>query len=243
VKELLVALVDELIKLHDVQKIDTQIYQREQAILALDSGDSLKREAIALIKRADVAISTRQKLAAELHLQELALKSVEAKRDTEHERLYSGRVTNPKELRDMQHDEENLNLQISELEEPILDLMDRVEQAKILEATLAGQVSVAKRRWKETVAHTQVETERLRAEIAALRPERETRSAMVATPLLRRYDDIRLQREGIGFAVTYTDSCPACHIKLTVHFMRLLRAGEELLCCENCGRILAWLPE
>ena len=236
------ALVDELAKLHDVQKVDAKLYQREQALKALDSGESLKRDAIALIKRSDAAIAARQKLEADLRNKELELKSVEAKRNDEHEKLYSGRVTNPKELRDIQQDEENLNAHISELEGPILDLMDQVEAAKAVDATLSEQLSLAKRRWKDAVAHTQTETARLQAEIAALRPVRAALAPLVEKSLLRRYEDIRGHREGIGLAVTQNDTCPACHIKLTVHFMRLLRLGEELLCCENCGRIIAWLP-
>ena len=236
-------LVDELAKLHEVQKIDAKLFQREQAIKALDSGDRLKSDAIALIKRADIAVAARKKLEADLLIKELELKSVEAKRDLEHERLYSGKVTNPKELRDIQQDEDNQNAHISDLEGPILELMEQVEQAKSAEATLAEQVSIAKRRWKDTVAHTQAETVRLQAEITELRPVRDERALVVDKQLLQRYDSIRTRREGIGMAVTHNDSCPACHIKLTIHFMRLLQSGDDLICCENCGRILAWLQE
>lgn len=233
-------LVDELAKLHEVQKVDYQIYQREQAIKALDSGEKQKQQAIELLKRHDATVAEHKRLNAELRKGELELKSVEEKRDEVHERLYSGRVTNPKELGDMQQEEEQLNEKIGIIEEPLLELMDRIEQITTVETTLAGELSAAKRRWKDTVTHTQAETARLQHEITALRPERERLAANVEKSLLRRYDDIRKNREGIGLAVTANDLCPACHIKLNARVLQSLRAGEELTLCENCGRILAW---
>ena len=231
-------LTAELDKLHEVQKVDLQIYQREQAITMLDDGEILKQAAIALMKRFDAASAERHKLEAAQRDHELALKSVEAKRDAVHEKLYSGRVHNPKELGDLQLEEELLNMHIHELEGPLLELMEQAEAARDEERVLAEQLAVAKRRWRETVARTQQETARLQAELAALRPQRDAAAQLVDKMLLRRYDDIRSRREGIGMAVTGTDNCPACHVRLTPRLLLQLREGEELSLCENCGRIL-----
>lgn len=236
------ALVDELRKLHELQQIDTKIYQREQHLKALDSGESLKQQAIALLKQHDDATARLHHLSAELKDHELKLKTTEAKRDTVHARLYSGKVNNPKELGDLQADEDMLTAQVHQQEGPVLELMDQVEEAKTVEATLDGELAAAKRRWRDTVAHTQAETSRLQGEIAALRPERERQATQIDKTLLRRYDEIRSRREGLGLAVTATDNCPGCQIKLTSRVMNSLRDGEELTLCENCGRILFLLP-
>lgn len=232
-------LVDELVKLHEVQKVDFQIYQREQAVKALDSGETQKQQAVAILKRHDVAQTDLQKLTAVLRDRELELKSLEQKKAKVHEKLFSGRVSNPKELGDLQKDEDMLGDQVGRVEEVVLELMDKVEGAKTVEATLAGELSAAKRRWKDIVIHTQQETARLQQEIAALRPERARLAALVEKPLLRRYDDLQQRHEGIGMAVTDNDMCPICHVKLTAHTQGRLREGEELTTCDNCGRILA----
>jgi len=235
-----VSLADELAKLHEVQKLDYQIYQREQAIKALNSGERFKLEAIGFMKQHDAAKTVLQKHEAVLRDRELELKGIEQKRAAVHEKLYSGRITNPKELGDLQKDEEMLDEQIGHLEEGVLEVMDLVEGARTTETTLAGQLAAAKRRWKETVAHTEAETKRLQSELVALRPERERLATVVEKSLLRRYDEIRQSREGVGMVVTGTDSCPGCHTRLTPRTMNLLREGEELTLCENCNRILAW---
>jgi predicted nucleic acid-binding Zn-ribbon protein len=193
-----VTLGDELAKLHDLQKVDYQLYQREQALKALDTGEAQKQHAIDVIKRYDAAAAALRKLEAEQRDAELALKTVEGKKATVHEKLYSGRVNNPKELSDLEKDEAMIAEQVGHQEEVLLELMDRVEVAQTQESALAAELNIVKRRWKETVTHTQNETARLQKEIAALRPERERLAALVEKPLLRRYDEIRKSRDGIG---------------------------------------------
>ncbi|MHB9130913.1 MAG: zinc ribbon domain-containing protein [Armatimonadota bacterium] len=236
------ALTDELKKLHELQKIDSEIYQREQTLKALDSGETLKQEAIALLKRHDAAVAALQKAEAAQRNSELELKGIESKRATVHEKLYSGRVNNPKELGDLQKDEEMLDTQIGSLEEKLLELMDVVTAAKTVQTTLAGELSAAKRRWQQTVAHTQAETARLQQELTALRPERQRLAALVTDKmLLSRYDGIRQRHAGIGLAVTQNNLCPACHVTLNSQVLLRLHEGVELTVCENCGRLLAWL--
>jgi len=235
-----VTLADELAQLHELQKVDYQIYQREQALKALDSGDALKQHAIDVMKRHDTAAAALRKLEAEQRDAELSLKTLEAKKVAVHQKLYSGRITNPKELGDLEKDEAMLAGQVGHQEEVLLDLMYRVEAAQTQESALAAELDAAKRKWKGTVTHTQAEAARLQKELAALRPERERLAARVEKPLLRRYEEIRKMRSGIGMAVTGNEMCPACHVKLTPHTLTRLHEGEDLTFCDNCGRILAW---
>ncbi len=236
------ALTDELAHLHELQQVDYQLYQREQALKALDSGEALKQHAIEVMKRHDQALAALRTLEAEQRDGELALQTLESKKKTVHDKLYSGKVTNPKELGDLEKDEEMLANQVGHQEEVLLELMDRVEVAGTHEAALNAALDTAKRKWKETVAHTQAETARLQREIAALRPERERLAARVDKPLLRRYDEIRKARAGIGMAATGNNLCPICHVTLTPQTLERLREGEELTFCDNCGRMLLWKP-
>ncbi len=232
------ALVDELAKLRDLQKVDSQIYQREQAIKALDSGETLKQEAIALLKRHDAAQAALRTAETTQRDHELALKSLEEKRKAVNDKLYSGRVTNPKELGDLQKDEEMIVHQITTLEDVLLEAMDAAETARADEAPLADALAKAKRRWQETVAHTKAETERLTKEIAGLKPERDRQAAQIDKSLLRRYDEIRLHSQGIGLSATDSGICAACHVKLNPDIIDRMIEGIEVVLCESCGRML-----
>jgi predicted nucleic acid-binding Zn-ribbon protein len=238
-----VALIDELTQLYEVQKIDAQIYQREQTLKALPDGEAEKKAAIELLKRHDAAVAQLQKDEAAQRNRELELKSIEQKRAAVHEKLYSGRITNPKELGDLQKDEEMLDAQIGKLEESVLELMEQAEASRTHEATIGRELARAKRAWQDTVARTKAETARLQQELAALRPQRTEAATPVDKTLLRRYDDIRQRREGVGMALTHGESCSACHIKINNEEILRLREGIELTNCGNCGRILLWQQE
>lgn len=233
------SLFDELAKLRDLQKIDTKIYQREMAMKALDSGETLKAEAVALLKRHDAAESVMRKAEATQRDQELAVKSLEEKRKAVNDKLYGGRVTNPKELENLQKDEEMIRHQISTLEDSLLEAMDAAETARAEEAQLGAALAKAKRAWQETVARTKAETERLTKEIAELKPGRDQLAATIEKPLLRRYDEIRTHTEGIGLAATDSGICAACHVTLNRDITDKIIEGVEIVLCESCGRILA----
>jgi len=168
---------------------------------------------------------------------------LEGKKKAVHDKLYSGRVTNPKELGDLEKDDEMLAHQVGHQEEVLLELMDSVEAANTRESALAVELDAAKHKWKDTVLHAQAESARLQKELAALRPERERLAVPIPKLLLRRYDEIRNSHDGIGMAVTGNDMCPICHVKLTPQTLLELREGEELTFCANCSRILLWKKE
>ncbi len=233
------SLHDELAKLRDLQQVDTQIYQREQARQALDSGDALKQEAIALLKQHDAAAAALRTAEGTQRDHELALKGLEEKRKAVNAKLYGGRITNPKELGDLQKDEEMIAGQISHLEDVLLEAMEVAERARAEEAEIGTALARAKRRWQETVAHTKAETARLTQEIAALQPERDRLAARMDQSLLRRYDEIRRHSQGIGLAVTDSGICSACHITLNRELMDRMVEGVDVVLCENCGRILS----
>lgn len=232
-------LAEELAQLHELQKVDYQIYQREQTLKALDTGDAQKQHAIDVMKRHDASAAALKKVEAEQRDAELALKTLEGKKAAIHQKLYSGKVNNPKELGDLEKDEVMLAGQVGHQEEVLLELMDRTEAAQTQESALAQELDTAKRKWKDAMLHSQSENARLQKELAVLRPERERLAAQVEKPLLRRYDEIRKAREGIGLAVTDNDMCSVCRMKITPQTLLELREGEDLTFCDNCGRILA----
>ncbi len=233
------SLFDELAKLRELQKIDAKIYQREMAMKALNSGETLKAEAIALMKRHDAAQAVLRKAEATQRDQELALKSLEEKRKAVNDKLYGGRVTNPKELENLQKDDEMIAHQISTLEDTLLEAMEAAETARADETQLGAALAKAKRVWQETVARTKAETERLTQEIAALKPDRDLLASTIEKPLLRRYDDIRVHSEGVGLAATDSGICAACHMTLNRDTVEKILEGVEIVLCDSCGRILA----
>ena len=49
-------------------------------------------------------------------------------------------------------------------------------------------------------------------------------------------------RDGVAVAEARNRSCTACFMSLRPQVMSEIRRGEEVLTCDNCGRILYFVP-
>jgi len=67
--------------------------------------------------------------------------------------------------------------------------------------------------------------------------------ANLPKPLSGLYARIKARiRDGVAVAEARNRSCTACFMALRPQVMSEIRRGEEVLTCDNCGRILYWVP-
>lgn len=166
--------------------------------------------------------------------------SLEAKSTQVDASLYSGTVTNPRELQGLQDEVAALARRVGELEDEELELMvarDPLdEQASALEEerrTLAEQREDLTRRI--TVAEAEID-----AEVDAEQTARAAAAAAVPDDLLADYERIRGTRAGIGIARLEHGTCQGCHIKLSAVELDRIKGlpDDARITCEECGRIL-----
>jgi len=73
------------------------------------------------------------------------------------------------------------------------------------------------------------------------RKSRELLTKDVEEKLLRDYERIRKTRSGIAFVPARERRCLACEMKVPHSHYVSLRRGDEIIDCENCGRLLYWI--
>jgi predicted nucleic acid-binding Zn-ribbon protein len=74
-----------------------------------------------------------------------------------------------------------------------------------------------------------------RAELVAVKADSESAWAQVAAGAQKAYLRVRAHPP---VAEVERNQCQACHVAVTSSGMQLLRKGDEIVQCENCGRIL-----
>ncbi len=185
---------------------------------------------------AEAALSTFQTRARDLDLEN---KSLSAKIKATESRLYSGAVTNPKELRDMQDEIASLQKRQAKLEDDNIESMLYVEQeqanVKAAQQTLAETL--------KTFASSQstliMEKGRLEVEEANYAERRKEAAAVVDPANLARYEALRVKKRGQAVALLKDESCATCGVEQTSVIGQQVRAGHQLILCNSCGRILA----
>jgi len=132
--------------------------------------------------------------------------------------------------------------QISTLETQILEAMEVLEQTEgaLKERTdeIASLNSDREARLKLFDDEKSTQSELLNA----ARAEREKVSASLPKTMSSLYSRISARiRDGVAVAEARNRSCTACFMSLRPQVMSEIRRGEEVITCDNCGRILYYV--
>ncbi|MCA1592367.1 MAG: C4-type zinc ribbon domain-containing protein [Acidobacteria bacterium] len=151
--------------------------------------------------------------------------------------------TNPKTYEAAIREADAAKKHISELETKILEQMEAAETA---EKTIAEREPEIARMRAERDEQLKSLEERVSTDAEALAARREERERMLANlpPVLKSmYSRISARIPGgVAVAEARNNSCTACFITLRPQMMADVRRGEEVIVCDNCARILYYVP-
>lgn len=169
---------------------------------------------------------------------ELQAEELRGKIKTAEEKLYSGSIRNPKELSDLQHDIDQLKRQLAAVEETDLEAIGAAETAQQEAQAAAANLQALEDAWRAEQAELTERVSRLTSEIAALESDRTEAAEGVDKEILAVYGHVRRARQGRGVAKLDRNLCLGCRISLPVQTVNRARAGNVLVQCPNCERIL-----
>ena len=178
----------------------------------------------------------------ELHTQqrdlELQADERRAKMKVDETKLYSGKVTSPKELGNLSDEIAQEKRQIGAVEDKLLELFERIEEAETearqIESSLADDTQTWNTRQQQLRARLQ-QAQQTTATLAARRAStvQEVEPASLAT-----YDALRHKKGGVAVSLVSQRTCQSCRVALTPAQEQRARIGAELVTCNSCGRIL-----
>jgi predicted nucleic acid-binding Zn-ribbon protein len=154
-------------------------------------------------------------------------------------------VTSPKDLENLQRELASLAKRQSDLEDVVLEVMERREAAQERAAELAGRVESLEAKVVEAEQRKTAALEAIDAEGFSVAKDREVLAAEVPADLIKLYDKLRAQQGGVGAARLYQKRCEGCRLELNITELNELRAApaDEVVRCENCRRILVRTAE
>jgi predicted nucleic acid-binding Zn-ribbon protein len=154
--------------------------------------------------------------------------------------LYSGAVTNPRELQALQDDVASIRRRIGQLEDDELEIMELTEPVDAERTELATQreqLEADTARLNDELAEAEAE---IAAELASVRAERDAAASGVPDDLWPEYDALRAQLGGVAIARLVGSTCQGCHLALPAVEVDRIRklSPDEPVHCEECGRLL-----
>lgn len=223
--------------LYDLQQIDSEMREKKQRlgdVLRAQKGNSELAAAREQAAADEKAVHTLQARQRELNLE---LGSLNDKAKRSEQRLYSGTVTNPKELSDLQHEIESLARRRDTLEGEILETMIALEEAQSAQAASEATAGKLSDEWDVTVAGLQKEQQELALRLHQLTGRREQQAALADKNLLRRYEQMAPRKGGVAVAGLQRSKCLGCGLTVPEHTVRDANQGK-LVQCDSCDRFL-----
>jgi predicted nucleic acid-binding Zn-ribbon protein len=217
-----------------------RLVERERAlrddIARIESRLESDPEVVRLEEALEVARSSQQAVAAQLRAFDHEREDHRTRLRSREKELMSGRIRSPSELIQLSDEVQHMKTRFAEEEAAQLLLMEDAETAD--EAVRDATTGLAEARTVSAAeeAPLKEELESSRGELAEVEAERDRIWAQIPPEAQSAYSRTRVQP-----AVTQvvTNQCAACHVTVTTSGMQLLRRGsDELVRCENCGRIL-----
>lgn len=161
------------------------------------------------------------------------------------QRLDTGAVSHAKELESLRHELSSLAKRQGDLEDLVLEQMERREGIETTLATLRGERDAVTAD-REAAAGRRDETfGSIDADTATKRSEREGVAKEIPEDLLALYEKVRASSGGQGAAPLLRGQCQGCHLSLPPNDLAAFRAApeDEVLRCEECRRILVRRPD
>ena len=225
-------------KLFRLQQVDSQLDEvqaRLEEIEKVLGDDQVLQEAR---QAADQAEATELSAQKELKRAEEEVQAQQLRIEHNQTSLYSGRISNPKELQDLQLEAEALNRHRLALEDIQLEKMMVFEEAHA--KLVSAQETLEATRAQRAVEHRTLGSEqnKLNEEKQRLESERFTAVSGISKEDLKVYQGLRKSKGGLAVAKVKNKTCSACGAELSASLAQAARSPNELTRCDNCKRIL-----
>jgi predicted nucleic acid-binding Zn-ribbon protein len=230
-------------RLLDVQALDTRIDQLAHRRETLPEHAALAEVETTVSTLRDQIVGAETEasdVARELNKAEGDVEQVRTRAARDQQRLDAGQVNSPKELEGLSHEIATLAKRQSDLEDIVLDVMERLESLQSLQSELTRQKAAAEAKVAELTASRATKTGEIDNETETLRAQRDTQAGSVDADLVLLYEKIRAQSAGVGAAELRQRRCTGCRLELNTVEINDLRTADddEVMRCEECRRIL-----
>ena len=231
-------LMTSIAELYALQEVDLELASDRESLEDVRSrlGDSDELEAAkAEADEKDAALRVAEKQFKE---QEFEADELRKKIEPVEQKLYTGKVTIPKELADLQKELESLKRRQSELEDNALEAMDGQEQAQQAAAQAQQDVKSLDASYLAEQEELGQQQTNLESNIAALEGQRNEQAEQIDADMLRLYDRLVAIRQGRAVAKVHGGACQGCRISLPQNVLQRARSRGNLVQCSSCERIL-----
>ncbi len=236
------------LRLLDLQELDTSLDRLAHRRRTLPELAEIERLEGRLTELRDAIVAAETEagdLQREQKKAEQDVEQVRNRAERNQKRLDSGQVASAKDLSNLQAEIESLQRRQSDLEEVVLEIMERSEEAEAKISSLRADRAAAEEELARLIERRDTALREIDDEAGATSSARTAVAKDIPDDLLALYEKLRAQFGGVGAAKLFRGTCQGCHLALNTVDLNNMRAApeDEVIRCEECRRILVRTPE
>jgi predicted nucleic acid-binding Zn-ribbon protein len=200
----------------------------------------LQSESVELIKARKKAADTESLIGGLRAIQKdlnLELDGLTDKAKREETRLYSGFVTNPKELEDLQNEINSLGKRISILEDELFEAMLNVEEAETNHEDAVDNLNRIESEWNDTSTRCKEEQKELLEQISELAEQKKQLLPLIQPGSMMAFETAKRRAGETTVVGLKNGRCRGCLLIVSSMLQKAVDEGQ-LVTCDSCGRIL-----
>ena len=142
------------------------------------------------------------------------------------------------EFQAMGHEIERYENEISKIEDEELELMEQADKIKAELAAEEKRAATTRESNSRQMTDLEAKSKTLQSRLEDLTKERAELTGKIEEDLLSRFERLFTSKGDAVVVALEHEVCTGCHMKVTPATAMRVRAGKEIVSCENCGRIL-----
>ncbi len=236
--EILLQLQDQDLELDRLRLEIDRIEERKQLSQAKSSIDLIDA-------KLDEIFRFKKEFSKKLKELDTEIEKVSARISRLEDQIRSGQVPNVKDQVAVMHEMDQLSSVKNQAEENMLEIMESVEKLDLQARELESQKLPITNTVAELESQIQVKVQALEQEINSHLPNRESIYSTLTTALRSKYETLRGKLGGMAVAQILDGKCSGCHLTIpTTEKEKIIHStGESISNCEQCGRMLIYLPQ
>lgn len=206
------------LRLLDLQELDTSLDRLAHRRRTLPELAEIERLEGRLTELRDAIVAAETEagdLQREQKKAEQDVEQVRNRADRNQKRLDSGQVASAKDLSNLQAEIESLQRRQSDLEEVVLEIMERSEEAEAKISSLRADRAAAEEELARLIERRDTALREIDDEAGATSSARTAVAKDIPDDLLALYEKLRAQFGGVGAAKLFRGTCQGCHLAST----------------------------
>lgn len=223
----------------DLQEYDRRLAEQRDAYRKI--AGELKAEAGLPVLRADTETARVKTLETRVHHSRLLAELTALRDRLQHveARLYSGTITNMRELTALQEEQNAAKRNLAQAEESVSPAALASQEANQAYEARRAELDRREAEWKTRGATLRSENQSLARAYKLLERERASTAVQVKATDLAVYNSILKRKEGLAVVRVERGICQCPRrLKLPLREIAKLKDSEALVTCSSCGRIL-----